>query len=108
MLDVYEFESTFGLEQLIPVSESACREYAEVMDFIAAKQEYDETHDLMELFNMSEPATGEETEAEKEDEGESEDEFLMTQSIRALIDSTVWLAGRLLVDPASRTNSPLH
>jgi hypothetical protein len=40
LLDVYEFESTFGLERLISVSERACEEYPG-MDFIAAKQEYD-------------------------------------------------------------------
>jgi hypothetical protein len=54
LLDVYEFESTFGLEKLIPISESACQKYG-TMNFIAAKQEYDRTHDLMELFSKSEP-----------------------------------------------------
>jgi hypothetical protein len=69
--DVYEFESTFGLEKLISISESACKEYFG-MDFIAAKQEYDRTY-LMELFCMSEPET----------EEQAEDEFLIAQSTRA-------------------------
>ena len=42
LLGVYEFESTFGLEELISVSESACQVYSG-MDFIAAKEEYDRT-----------------------------------------------------------------
>jgi hypothetical protein len=65
LLDVYEFESTFGLEKLISVSESACKEYGG-MDFIAAKQEYDRTYDLMELFCMSEPGTEEQAETVEE------------------------------------------
>jgi hypothetical protein len=52
LLDVYEFESTFGLEKLISISESACKDYFD-MDFIAAKEEYDHTYELMELFQMS-------------------------------------------------------
>ena len=55
LLALYEFESTFGLDNLIPISESACKEYGGSMDFIAAKQEYDRTYDLMTLFAMSEP-----------------------------------------------------
>jgi len=34
------------------------------MDFIAAKEEYDRTHELLELFRMSEPGTEEEIETE--------------------------------------------
>ena len=52
LLDLYEFESTFGLDKLILVAESACRKY-HGMDFIAAKAEYDRTYELMELFGMS-------------------------------------------------------
>ena len=63
LLDVYEFQSTFGLDKLIRVAESACREYCG-MDFIAAKEEYDRTHELLELFRMSEPGTEEEIETE--------------------------------------------
>src|ERR1700722_5564711 len=47
VLGVYEFESTFGLDKLIPISESACKENGG-MDFITAKEEYDRTSDLME------------------------------------------------------------
>jgi hypothetical protein len=54
LLDVYEFESTFRLDKLISISESACGEYGG-MDFIAAKEEYDRTYELMELFGTSEP-----------------------------------------------------
>jgi hypothetical protein len=54
-LDVYEFENTFRLEKLISVSEGTCEEYRG-MDFIAAKQEYDLTYDLMELFSMGSEA----------------------------------------------------
>ena len=99
LLDVYEFESTFGLEKLISVSECACREYGG-MDFTAAKEEYDRTSELMELFRMSELGTEEEIETESEEDTENEDQFLVAQSSRALIDSAVWLAGRLLTHPA--------
>ncbi len=54
LLDVYEFESTFGLEKLISVSESACKDYPG-MDFVAAKKEYDQAYDLMQLFRKAEP-----------------------------------------------------
>lgn len=67
LLDVYEFESTFGLEKLISVSESACRDYPG-MDFVAAKQEYGESYDLMQLFRKAEPGMKSETESEKEDD----------------------------------------
>jgi hypothetical protein len=60
LLGVYEFESTFGLQELIPVSESACQDYGG-MDFIAAKEEYDHTYKLMELFDMGEGQTRQET-----------------------------------------------
>jgi hypothetical protein len=63
LLGVYEFESTFGLEKLISVSESACQDYRS-MDFIAAKEEYDHTYELMEVFGMSEPGTEEPNERE--------------------------------------------
>jgi hypothetical protein len=52
LIDLYEFEGTFGLDKLISVSESACRKYRG-LDFIAAKAEYDLTYELMELFAMS-------------------------------------------------------
>ena len=55
MLDDYEFENVFGMDQLTPISERACREYGASMDFIAAKREYDQTYELMELFGMGEP-----------------------------------------------------
>ena len=55
LLDVYEFESTFGAEKLISISESACKEYGACMDFIAATHEYEQNYDLMKLFAMSEP-----------------------------------------------------
>jgi hypothetical protein len=61
LLDVYEFDNTFGLEKLIAISGSACEKYGG-MDFIAAKQEYDRTYELMELFSMNEP--GEEGQVE--------------------------------------------
>ena len=96
LLDVYEFENVFGLDKLIPISVSACTRYGGSMDFIAAKQEYDQTYDVMELFGMSEPGTEEEAETELEEDTENEEEFLIAQSSRALIDSTVWLAGGLL------------
>ena len=56
---VYEFESTFRLEELISVSESACQDYGN-MDFIAAKEEFDRTYELMELFGIerAEDASG--------------------------------------------------
>ena len=54
LLGVYEFKNVFGLDNLIPISESACKEYGGSMDFIAAKQEYDRRYDLMELFSASE------------------------------------------------------
>ena len=98
LLDVYEFENTFGMEKLIPISESACEEYGASMDFFAAKREYDQTTNLMELFGMGEPGAEEETEVESE--RDSEDEFLIAESSRVLIDSAVWLAGRLLTHPA--------
>jgi CheY-like chemotaxis protein len=66
LLDVYEFQSTFGLDNLIWVAENACREYCG-MDFIAAKEEYDRRYKLMELFRMSEPGTEEEIETESEE-----------------------------------------
>jgi hypothetical protein len=50
--DVYEFEGTFGMEKLISVSERAFKEYGD-MEFIAAKEEYERTCELMELFGMS-------------------------------------------------------
>ena len=50
LLDVYEFENVFDIGNLVPICEWACREYPE-MDFAAAKQEYDSTYDMMELFN---------------------------------------------------------
>src|ERR1039457_7610693 len=67
LLTVYEFESTFGLDKLIPISESACKEDGGSMDFIAAKQEYDRTYDLMELFSTNE---GCENDAATEEEAE--------------------------------------
>jgi hypothetical protein len=79
LLGVYEFESTFGLEKLISISESASREYGG-MDLIAAKGEYDRTYKLMEVFGMSEPRKEEETESESEQDSENEDEFLIAQS----------------------------
>jgi hypothetical protein len=72
LLSVYEFKSTFGLEKLISVSESACKEHSG-MDFVAAKQEYDRTYDLMELFRMSEPGT--EEQAETVDEQKNRTQF---------------------------------
>ena len=59
LLGVYEFESTFELEELISVSESACQDYGN-MDFIAAKEEFDRTYELMKLFGMerAEDASG--------------------------------------------------
>lgn len=63
LVDVYEFENTFGLEKLISVSESACKEYCN-MDFIAAKQEYDVTYDLTELFGTSEAGVQEQVDAD--------------------------------------------
>ena len=42
------------LEKLISVSESACKDYPG-MDFVAAKQEYDQSYDLMQLFRKAEP-----------------------------------------------------
>jgi hypothetical protein len=68
LLDIYEFESTFGLDKLISISEIACREYCG-MDFIAAKEEYDSAYELMELFRMSEPGTEEGIEAQSEESG---------------------------------------
>ena len=50
LLDVYEFESSFNTGDLIPICEWACKEYSG-MDFSAAKQEYDTTYDMMELFH---------------------------------------------------------
>jgi len=49
LLDVYEFENGFGLGNLISVSEFACNAHRG-MDFAAAKQEYDRTYDVSELF----------------------------------------------------------
>jgi hypothetical protein len=59
LLDIYEFENTFGLEGLVSVSESAREEFRS-MDFIAAKQEYELTYDLMGLFGMNEPTEAQE------------------------------------------------
>jgi hypothetical protein len=50
LLDVYEFENIFGLDRLVSVSEIACNKHRG-MDFALAKQEYDRTYDLMELFS---------------------------------------------------------
>jgi hypothetical protein len=47
---VYEFENVFGLGELISISEFACNNNSG-MDFLLAKQEYDRTYDLMELFS---------------------------------------------------------
>ncbi len=55
LLAVYEFGSTFGLENLIPFAEKACKENSAV-DFAAAQQEYRRTYDLMELFSLDEPS----------------------------------------------------
>lgn len=66
LLDVYEFQNTFALDKLIWVAETACREYCG-MDFIAAKEDYDRSHELMELFRMSGPGTEEEIETESEE-----------------------------------------
>jgi hypothetical protein len=118
LLDVYEFESTFGLEKLISISESACMEYPG-MDFIAAKHEYDHTYGLMQLFREAEPGKKSAAEGDEEDEppdekitlaeeddvgheadAEFEQEFLIDESYRDLIDGAVWLAGRLLTNPA--------
>jgi hypothetical protein len=74
LLAVYEFGSTFEVEKLISISESACKEYGASMDFIAAKQEYDQTYDLNELFGMSEPGAEEEAETESDEEHEDDDE----------------------------------
>jgi hypothetical protein len=118
LLDVYEFESTFGLEKLISVSESACKDYPG-MDFIAAKREYDQAYDLMQLFRKAEPGMKREAEGDEEDnladekmtladeddveyeaDAECEHEFLIDESLRDLIDGAVWLGGRLLTNPA--------
>ena len=58
LLDVYEFENTFGAERLISISESSCKEYGDCTDFIAATHEYEQNYDLMKLFAMSEPGNG--------------------------------------------------
>jgi hypothetical protein len=49
-------KNVFGLAKLIPFSESACKE-CDSMDFIAARQEYNETYDLMQLFRMTDSET---------------------------------------------------
>jgi hypothetical protein len=58
LLNVYEFENNFGLEKLVSSSETASKEHSN-MDFNAAKQEYDDTYDLTELFatNVAERQT---------------------------------------------------
>ena len=66
LLDVYEFESTFGLEKLISVSESACKDYPG-MDFTSAKQEYDQAYDLMQLFLKTEPGMNRKAEVDEKD-----------------------------------------
>jgi hypothetical protein len=97
LLDVYEFESDFGLDKLISISENACRQYGG-MDFIGAKEEYDRTHELMQLFAESEPEWGDEAEAPEDTD--SEDQFLITRSSRELIESAVWLVGELSIHPS--------
>lgn len=47
--DVYEFENSFGLGNLLGICESACSKYSG-MDFEAAKHEYEATYDVMDLF----------------------------------------------------------
>jgi hypothetical protein len=64
LLDVYEFENTFELDKLVSGAERACNDYGS-LDFNAAKQDYDETYDLMELFASD--ATEAEMPAEPED-----------------------------------------
>jgi|HubBroStandDraft_5_1064220.scaffolds.fasta_scaffold27558_3 hypothetical protein len=97
LLDVYEFESNFGLNKLIWMSERACRQYGE-MDFIRAKEEYDRTHELMQLFSESEPEWG--NGAEAPEDTDREDQFLITRSSRELIESAVRLIGELSKHPS--------
>lgn len=49
LLDVFEFENTFKIGDLVPIREWACKDYAG-MNFAAAKEEYESTNDVMELF----------------------------------------------------------
>lgn len=49
LLDVCEFENVFQIGNLIPVCEEASKEHSEV-DFAAAKEEYKNSYDIMELF----------------------------------------------------------
>jgi hypothetical protein len=49
LLDLYKFENVFDLGKVVSICEWACREYPG-MNFSAAKQEYDDTYDMMELL----------------------------------------------------------
>jgi hypothetical protein len=70
------------------------------------KQEYDQAYDLMDLFHKDDSGMKIEVEWEEEDDLADEDdveyeqEFLIDESMRDLIDAAVWLAGRLLTNPA--------
>lgn len=53
LLELYEFKNPFGMGTLIAISERACVD-SRKMDFAAAKREYDERYELLDLFNNSE------------------------------------------------------
>lgn len=55
LLGVYEFENTFGFERILAVAERV-RRTCPTTDFEAAKVEYGNSYDMMELFAMLEPA----------------------------------------------------
>jgi hypothetical protein len=100
LLDVLEFKNVFGFDRLATISERACEQFPG-MNFNAAKEEYDRTYELMELFREDDPKPESMTDSEKTsdfDDQTSEDEFLIDEITRTLADNAIWLAGRLLVN----------
>lgn len=55
LLGVYEFENTFGFERILAVAERV-RHTCPTRDFEAAKADYGNSYDMMELFAMLERA----------------------------------------------------